>query len=470
MIPSIRTYLLINLLLSVTLITSIAIMGSLFIEHKTIQEHLDAQLMLTAKQFQILLNSEAPKPNWSLLNKSMLDLNNKVKNATNTESKITGLNTFQVWSHSNILLLRSKGAPVRPIADLKSSGLGTHLLNKVNWRTDVLHDYTKKYTIVVGQPSNGRHIIENKITEDSIYILLITYPILGFLIWLIIGKALAPVRKIAYQLSHRKAAFLEPVNFNDVPSEIQPLVNELNSLFERLGESFEREKRFAGDAAHELRTPLAVMSAQTQVALRTDDKQELKESLEKLLNGVKRSSHVVHQLLTMSRMVPQASIHEPEAMDLVQITQMTISDLIQPAIEKNIDLGMEAPKELKLIGNPTAIAILMRNLVDNAIRYSREGGKVNIILREKKIANKSYVIINAIDTGPGIPKELRERVFERFFRVVGNKAQGSGLGLGIVRQIVKLHQGTIQLKDPKEHRGLDVEIKLPCDIKQNDEG
>ena len=138
-------------------------MGSLFIEHKTIQEHLDAQLMITAKQFQVLLNSQAPSPNWKLLNKSMQDLNHKVKNATQTEVKISGLNTFQVWGDANELLLRSRDAPLDPIADLNSSGLGTHLSKHASWRTDVLHDYKNKYTIVVGQPSNERHIVENKI-------------------------------------------------------------------------------------------------------------------------------------------------------------------------------------------------------------------------------------------------------------------------------------------------------------------
>jgi two-component system, OmpR family, sensor histidine kinase QseC len=463
MLPSIRTNLLINLLMTVTLMTAASIAGSLYIEHHSIQTQLDAQLIITTEQFQVLINSEGTSTNWKQLNNKMRLLDKKIKSNINSNIKVGGLNKFQVWSNSNKLLLRSNGAPLQPIADLTSTGLGKHTANKISWRSNVVYDKKHNYTIIVSQSVNERRMIENTITKESIYILLFSYPLLAGLVWYIIGRSLAPVRKIAYQVSHRKAAYLDPFDFDDVPTEIQPLVNELNSLFERLKDAFEREKRFAGDAAHELRTPLAVMSAQTQVALRTDDKTILKESLEKLLSGVQRSSHVVHQLLTMSRMVPQANIQEPAKMDLVQISGMTISDLIQPAIDKNIDLGMDAPEALIMYGNQTAISILMRNLVDNAIRYSREGGQVNVVLKEKIIDKKSYIIVNVIDSGPGIPKELRERVFERFFRIVGNKAQGSGLGLGIVRQIVKLHQGTIQLKDPKDHKGLEVEIKMPCE-------
>lgn len=462
MISSIRTYLLINLLLSVTLITSLAIVGSLFIEHKNIQAHLDAQLTVASEHLKILIDTQPNKPNWKLLEKKLSAIYSYADNESNISKQLQDMNTFQVWGADSKLLMHSGNSPITPLSNLTSSGLNYDLIHKTSWRTSVLHDKERGYTIIVAQPSQRRQLVANKLTQDSIYILLITYPILGFLIWMIVGKALAPVSRITGQLRHRKAAYLEPVDMRDVPSEVKPLVNELNSLFVRLSDSFEREKRFAGDAAHELRTPLAVMSAQTQVAMRADDPKDRKEALKKLLNGVERSSHIIHQLLTMSRMAPQASLHEATDMDLTQAATDTISDLIQSALNKNIDLGMDAPEHLIIQCNNVAIAILLRNIVDNAIRYTPDGGVVSLDIKGKKILNKRYAIITVTDTGPGIPEELRERVFERFFRVVGNKAQGSGLGLGIVKQIVALHGGSVELNTPAGGKGLEIKIKLPC--------
>jgi two-component system sensor histidine kinase QseC len=222
-----------------------------------------------------------------------------------------------------------------------------------------------------------------------------------------------------------------------------------------LREGFEKEKRFTADAAHELRTPLAALSAQIQVALREETPEGRNRALLKVLAGVNRSTHVIQQLLTLSRMDPEASIQDPQAVNLAQQAAEVAAQLAPEAIAKNIELELLNPdSKASIMGNPTAIHILLRNLVDNAIRYSPENSFVKINIEE----NNNEVILTVMDNGPGIPEELRERVFERFFRVSGTKTTGSGLGLGIVMQIVKLHKAKIELLTPAHSHGLTVKI------------
>lgn len=455
--PSIRTFLLINLLLSVTLVTSMAIVGSLFIAHKKIQSHLDLHLIDTAKQIHTFIDSQYESINWQKLNRDFQSSNAAPSVNTNDHT------IFQIWQHDRLLLKSSIGH-LHNRFDIHKIGFKEEKRNSQSFRTYTLKDYKNNYTIVVAQPEAYRQQLENRLSENSIYLLLATYPLLGILVWFIVRNALKPVNKIAKQVHDRKAAYLEPVSIDNIPAEIKPLTDSLNHLFKRLDEAFEREKRFASDAAHEMRTPLAVLSTQAQIALKATDTKQREDALRKVLNGVERSSHIIHQLLTMSRMVPQASIHQATEFDIVKHTTDMIGDLINSALNKNIELSLDAPEHLKMTGSSTAIAIMIRNLIDNAIRYTPENGTVDIQISENTQDKTIRYIVS--DTGPGIAKELRERVFERFFRVIGNKASGSGLGLGIVKQIVELHQGSIELGTADVGHGLKVTITLPSESKR----
>ncbi|MDF1653762.1 MAG: ATP-binding protein [Coxiellaceae bacterium] len=465
MTPSIRTFLLINLLLSVTLITSLAIIGNLFLAHNDIQTQLDLQLIRTTIQIESLFSDGIKSRQLGVIQNHIessitasLHLSKKnpklLKALTDYHEK-TG---FQIWNNRGKLILHSKSAPKIPLSDGKP-GLTTLWLNAQSWRVFTVYNKINKLTIIVGERSDFRQKLENQLTQDSILIMLITYPFLGFLIWVIVGRGLDTLKKVAREVSHRAPSYLEPVDVESVPSEIEPLVVELNSLFTRLQEAFDREKRFAADAAHELRTPLAALRTQTQVALRADTNEDRDEALRKVLEGVDRATHVVQQLLTLSRMLPQSTINEPTSIDLSTTAADVAAQLVPIAIEKNIDLELIAPNDPALIrGNATSIGILIRNLVDNAIRYTPPEGSV--VIEIQKSAQK--VTLNVIDSGPGIPKQLRDRVFERFFRVIGNKAPGSGLGLGIVQQIARLHQAEIQLLTPASGKGLEFRIIFPA--------
>lgn len=465
MSPSIRTFLLINLLLSVTLITSVAIIGNLFLAHKDIQTQLDAELRRSALQIQAFFSDEVSNRDLSTVQKNL----NALLSAS-TPSPIEGLQNqnvieqalisqpeFQIWGPKEDLILHSPNAPKAPFSSEKK-GLSTIVLNNISWRVNTVYDPKNKTTIMVADRTNYRQELENQLTQDSIFIMLITYPFLGLLIWVIVGRGLDTLKKVAEEVKHRAPTNLKKFDLEFIPSEIEPLVGELNNLFKRLQEAFDREKRFTADAAHELKTPLAALSAQAQVALRADTKEERNQALMKVLSCVNRSTHVIQQLLTLSRMDPEANIQKPVPIVLAKQVVDVAAQLAPEAIAKNIDLELLAPESnATIIGNATAINILIRNLVDNAIRYSPENSFTKIDIQE----TNDHVILSVIDNGPGIPEEMRERVFERFFRIAGTQTTGTGLGLGIVLQIAKLHHAQIKLLTPVSGVGLEVQVIFP---------
>lgn len=512
--PSIRTYLLINLLLSVTLITSLAIIGNLFLAHQDIQSQLDNQLQQTVSRIQAFFSDDPSRRNLKVVQEF---LTAKLKTSPPLQQTSTSEPEniqFQLWDRDGKLILHSLNSPKVPFSNGKP-GLTTNWLNNHAWRVYTDYNPANQITVMAAERMNNRQKLENRLTQDSILIMLITYPFLGLLIWIIVGRGLDTLKRVSEEVKHRAPTNLIPVNLADVPSEISPLVNELNQLFSRLTDAFDREKRFTADAAHELKTPLAALSAHAQVALRADTQTARNEALLKVLAGVNRSSHVVQQLLTLSRMDPNsaAAIHNMTPVDLTKQASETIAQLAPEAIAKNIDLELVNPDQPALIkGNPTAIGILLRNLVDNAIRYTQQDGEIKIKIdthkrfpvsttlsshekpgtpkkspspmpkeppkappaRDKEPDTQQqaiqldpqtdYVVLRVIDNGPGIPEELRQRVFERFFRVIGNQATGSGLGLGIVSQIAKLHQAQVELKTSPSGQGLTVVVYFKQDL------
>lgn len=307
--------------------------------------------------------------------------------------------------------------------------------------------------------NNARNKLGRRIALDDIYIMLMMFPLSGLLIWITIGRGLKSLDTVTQEVANRAPSHLEQVNLTDVPEEIKPLVDELNHLFFRLKEGFEREKRFTADAAHELRTPLAAIKTQAQVALNSNQMDEKNIALQKLLASVNRSTHIIQQLLTMNKLVPEAaSIHDLDSVDLNKITREILAMLAPAAVEKQIELEFEPCDDVSsFTGNSTAIGILIRNLVDNAIRYCNPQGRVVV----RVVQESEEVGLEVCDNGPGIPPELQTRVFERFFRILGNKSPGSGLGLAIVQQICALHHGRVVLQSRPEGTGLIVKAYFP---------
>ena len=450
MISSIRTFLLANLLLSVTLSTTLAIIGNIFIEHKEFQTQLDSQLTLAAYTIQAFIDEGSSTDEIREIQDNIDQAPNFLSHVDyDIDQQIQTLNTllnsiqFQVWDHEGELLLHSYAAPNIDQRNQKT-GFNMIWLDGKPWRTFSIYNSKKAISIVVMQRHDLRINIEKQITEDSITIMIIIYPFLGLLIWLIVGKGLKSIAETTNEIKERDRNRLSPISLDQIPQEIIPLIQELNRLFERLSEAFFREKRFASDAAHELKTPLAAISAQAQVIRNAKDDHTRQQAIDKLMLSVKRSSHVIHQLLVLSRMVPESSLKEQTVFHVDTVAREIIAELVPSALQKEISIELICnDKNNTMRGSKTAMGILIRNLVDNAIKYTPEHGTVEVhIFKETQ-----HIIVQVDDNGPGIPEKLQHRIFERFFRIMGNKATGSGLGLSIVRQIIQIHNGEINIQN-----------------------
>ncbi len=463
---SIRKFLLVNLLLAITITTTLTAIGNYYLDQKDIQEHLDTLMAISTMSSQALLGDDIHQRPIKKIQNALNEIPDKLRQHfrqqfLNSGTPISYINkfNFQVWSDDGQLLLHSPHTPEIPLTSEKD-GFSDKAINNQDWRVFTAYNPKAGVRIVVGERYNTRNELGHRIAQDDLYIMLLTFPLSGLLIWIIIGKGLDSLDSVAREVSNRAPHQLDSLDITGIPEEILPVIQEINKLFHRLNQAFEREKRFAADAAHELKTPLAALKAQAQVALKTSDAKERDRALKSLIASVNRSNHIVSQLLTMSRLVPEsASINDITKVNLIKLCREIICELVPQAIEKKIDIAYETKeKELVISGNFTALSILVRNLVDNAIRYTPTNGQVTV----KTLLENDHIRLSVIDNGPGIPNEFRERVFERFFRVFGNTSPGSGLGLAIVEQIALLHQGKVELRTPESGQGLQIDVIFPC--------
>lgn len=448
MIRSIKYFLLISLLVSITIASAINGVGNYLLDEKVVQPYLDAQLIKFASLIQILSQSTSDN---AVFHK------NVVEHLIKQQPLIYKKFLFQVWNKNGTLLMH---APDEFTLSLKDAPPGFSDTNAQGneWRIYSTYDPKLNLKIVVGELYNIRRQLADDIARSNANILLITYPLFGLLIWFIISFALRSITRVTNEISNRASTFLEPVQLGQIPIEIKPLVAELNRLFIRLKLAFLRNKRFASDAAHELRTPLAALKTHVQVALNTDNDIDRKNALNKVVEGVDRSSHVIAQLLTLSRLGEEEVLSDVRPVDLHKLAVEIIALIAPHALEKNTEIELApSPPEPIVLGNDIALGILIRNIVDNAIRYTPEKGCVKVEI----IDDGAYIILRVIDSGPGIPINLRERVFERFYRILGTQATGSGLGLAIVGQIAVLHHAKIKLATPQSGVGLQFDVAFP---------
>lgn len=443
MIRSIRRFLLISLFATITIASSVTAIGNYLLDKQIIQPYLDGELI----------------KNLNFINKisKISDSNNRISHKEiDAYLKTSTIPNFiyQVWNNKNKRLMYSNNSANIFLQDMPV-GFSDMEIQKSDWRIYCEIDPVTNNKIIVAELYEIRNILADNITRNNAYILLLTYPFFGLLVWIIVGIALRSVTRVTNEISNRASTYLEPVDPNSIPIEIKPLVIELNQLFIRLKLAFNRNKRFAGDAAHELRTPLAALKTQAQVALKIDNEAERHNALLKVIQCVDRSTHIVAQLLTLSRLSQEDSLNDMHPLDLHKLAAEIIAYLAPIALEKHIDIELTPPPpDCNIMGNDTAIGILVRNIVDNAIRYTPPHGAVTISITNQE----DFIILCITDTGPGIPLELRERVFERFYRILGTTASGSGLGLAIVSQITELHNAEISLVTPANGIGLQFRV------------
>ena len=361
---------------------------------------------------------------------------------------------FQMWLPPGRLGLRSQSAPDEPMTTL-ANGFSDSLIEGRRWRVYALTSEKDGMQVQVAESMEIRDQLRNLIVMRILIPMLLSLPVLAGLIWFGVGRAMLPLRKIADDVEHRHLDHLSPIRERDVPLEAQSLVNALNALFLRLQQAFENERRFTADAAHELRTPLAALKTQAQVALRASDEETRSAALRQVIAGVDRATHMVQQLLTLARLDPRNSVISHQRVDLQEVVSGVLAELAPTALAKDIELSLDASQPCPVHGDSAMLAVLVRNLVDNAIKYTPAGGVVEVFLRR---AGEQVELVVA-DSGPGILPAVRERVFERFYRSLGNDAPGTGLGLSIVKRIAELHQAVICLEDAPRG-GLQVKIRF----------
>ncbi|MDP9898626.1 ATP-binding protein [Variovorax ginsengisoli] len=280
-------------------------------------------------------------------------------------------------------------------------------------------------------------------------------PLLMLVVWWVVSHSLAPVSRVRAQVAARQADDLSPVSEAGLPEEVRPLVHELNLLFERVRHAFEAQKHFVADAAHELRSPLAALKLQVQGLQRAGDEATRERAVARLAAGIDRATRLVEQMLALARHeASMAAGAPPQAVALDEVARLAISDALAAAQARRIDMGLAHTDAATVSGQPEALRMLLRNLLDNAVKYTPEGGRVDVAIRTQA----DGVELSVEDSGPGLPPEEHERVLDRFYRSGEPQAPGSGLGLAIVKSIATLHGATLTLGTSAELGGLKVAV------------
>jgi len=288
--------------------------------------------------------------------------------------------------------------------------------------------------------------------------ILLLAPLLIAAVWLVVRRSTRPILRVKQQVANRVVEDLSPLRSADLPEEVKPLVEEINLLFTRLDRAFAAQRDFVADAAHELRTPLAALRLQGQGLQRAGTEEARSLATQRLLGGVDRATRLVEQMLVLARQeATQDPLRAGGVVDLGAVSSLAISDSLPWAQRKRIDLGMEAEAGVQVLGQEEILRILVRNLIENALKFTPDGGTVDVVIR----AEAGRAVWAVGDSGPGIPPGERVRVFDRFYRLPGQVEPGNGLGLAIVKTIAERHQGTVTLDRSARLGGLEVRIVLP---------
>ena len=317
--------------------------------------------------------------------------------------------------------------------------------------------------IQVAETLNKREALASNVLIDIIVpqLLLVLFTII--IIWFGVERGLQPLFDLQAAVSKRSYLDLSSIEMPDVPTEVMILVNSVNSLMRQLESVLSAQNRFIADAAHQLRTPLAGAQAQLELALLESDPDQHQELLERVSTSMERLSHTITQLLSLARNQQDASHNiVMSRVNLNKIAQEVTTDMVPTAIKKGLDLGFEADTQSTIIlGDPKRLKEMLYNLVDNALLYTPAGGKVTVKVQHEA----GEIVLSVIDNGPGIPKSEREKVFERFHRVIGTGQEGSGLGLAIVMEIAQLHQANVEIADEPRKKGLNIQVSF-AEMKQ----
>jgi two-component system OmpR family sensor kinase len=358
---------------------------------------------------------------------------------------------IQVWSADGVRVFQSTRRAELPQRAVL--GFSTVFARGTTYR--LFSVATGTQVIQVAQDLAARREMAGTLALRTVSPMLVLVPLLMLVVWWVISASLAPVARVRQQVATRQADELSELSEADLPDEILPLVHELNLLFHRVRQAFDAQKSFVADAAHELRSPLAALKLQVQGLHRATDDAGRNVAVNRLNAGIDRATRLVEQLLVLARQQSNSAIGvKAEPVDLTRLARLALADAALAALSRQIDLGLVLADQSVLPGHEEALRILIRNLLDNAIKYTPAGGTVNLAIRRDAV----QTVLSIDDSGPGIAAEDRKRVLDRFYRVAGAEGSGSGLGLAIVKTIADLHQATLSIDRSESLGGLCVTV------------
>ena len=359
----------------------------------------------------------------------------------------------QVWTADGVRIFESAEQAALPqlavlgFADVRARGTTYRVFSM----------QTSGLVIQVAQDMAARRNMAGALALRTIAPVALMAPLLMLVVWWVVSRSLAPVARVRGQVASRQADDLSPVSEENLPDEVRPLVQELNLLFDRVRHAFDAQKHFVADAAHELRSPLAALKLQVQGLQRASDAASRELAVSRLVAGIDRATRLVEQMLALARHeASMAAGAKSEPVDLAEVARLAISDAVAAAQARRIDIGISHADAAVVNGQPEALRMLLRNLIDNAVKYTPEEGRVDVGIASLGAA----VELSVDDSGPGLPEAERERVLDRFYRSGEPQAPGSGLGLAIVKSIAQMHGATVALAASPTLGGLRVLVRF----------
>jgi two-component system sensor histidine kinase QseC len=461
MSASIRRRLVLLVLTSIVMIWGIALVSSYRQAKNEVGEWEEARL---AELTQILALLD--QHNLTTLANARIDVREEEKggeagaNDSDDDDALPRDALFQVRSPNGDVLagspqlraLKAWDLPVPPASGTQDIILGGQL-----WHSFTLRDTSLGHTVRVFEPANTRSDLVSGVASRIARPTLFALPVLALLVWFSIGWSLAPLKVLSGAIRARDINRLEPVDIGKVPTEVRPLVDAINLVLSRLRHSIERERAFTADAAHELKTPLAAIKVQAQVALAESDTALQRLAMERVVQGVDRSARLAEQLLLLARL----DVHEKLSIAPLRPAAVAKDALLaneRNAQQKNIRVTLTGDMRAEINAEPVLIGILLDNLLDNAIKYGHAGGRIEVAVQHEL----GRVQLTVRDDGPGVAPSDLTRLTNRFFRATGNQATGSGLGLSIVARIAEHFGASLHLSTGIGEHGLAVAVSFPA--------
>jgi two-component system OmpR family sensor kinase len=359
----------------------------------------------------------------------------------------------QIWDRNGKLVYSSDRARSLP----RASGMGYASVQAGDQRWRAYSASRDGGQVQVAQALLDREELAAGLAFRSLLPFLLMIPVLGVLIYVVVGNSLQPLARLAHAVGRRSPTALQPLPPDGHPPELVPVVVALNELLQQLDHALASQRAFVADAAHELRSPLTALKLQLQLAERAGSDEQRSQAFGKLHERLSRATHLVSQLLASARQEAGAALPASEPVDLLELAQHCVGDLYVHASAKGIDLGVSNLAEQACVaGSFGSLQVMLGNLIDNAVRYTPRDGRVDVSVRTED----GQPVIEVVDTGPGIPVAERSRVFDRFYRGETNDGWGSGLGLSIVSSVAAAHKAQVTLDDGPDGRGLRVSVRF----------